>query len=45
MDSAIVLQSLTNASSQDPSVLKTAEEQLKSLEIHPGFFSVLLVRC
>ena len=43
MDVAVVLQALTNACSQDPSVLKTAEEQLKSLETQPGFYNVLLV--
>jgi hypothetical protein len=43
MDGAVVLQALTNACSQDPSVLKTAEEQLKSLETQPGFYNVLLV--
>ena len=43
MDVAIILEALTNACSQDPSVLKAAEEQLKCLETQPGFYSVLLV--
>ncbi|XP_026526316.1 importin-11 [Notechis scutatus] len=40
--SNIVLQVLTQATSQDTSVLKPAEEQLKQWETQPGFYSVLL---
>ncbi|XP_007424255.1 importin-11 isoform X1 [Python bivittatus] len=40
--SSIVLQVLTQATSQDTSVLKPAEEQLKQWETQPGFYSVLL---
>ncbi|NWX45623.1 IPO11 protein, partial [Steatornis caripensis] len=40
--STIVLQVLTQATSQDTAVLKPAEEQLKQWETHPGFYSVLL---
>ncbi|XP_053304003.1 importin-11 [Spea bombifrons] len=40
--SSIVLQVLTQASSQDSTVLKPAEEQLKQWETQPGFYSVLL---
>ena len=43
MDGSVVLQALANACSQDPSVLKTAEEQLKCLETRPGFYNLLLV--
>ncbi|XP_034026426.1 importin-11 [Thalassophryne amazonica] len=44
MDSAssVVLQALTQATSQDTSVLKPAEEQLRQWETQPGFYSVLL---
>lgn len=42
--STVVLQVLTQATSQDTSVLKPAEEQLKQWETQPGFYSVLLVR-
>lgn len=47
MDSAssVVLQALTQATSQDTAVLKPAEEQLRQWETQPGFYSVLLVRC
>lgn len=47
MDSAssVVLQTLTQATSQDTTVLKPAEEQLRQWETQPGFYSVLLVRC
>ncbi|KAK1174337.1 importin-11 isoform X1 [Acipenser oxyrinchus oxyrinchus] len=40
--STIVLQALTQATSQDTAVLKPAEEQLKQWETQPGFYSVLL---
>ncbi|KAK2514619.1 Ipo11 [Columba livia] len=40
--SSIVLQVLTQATSQDTAVLKPAEEQLKQWETQPGFYSVLL---
>ncbi|MBN3312396.1 IPO11 protein, partial [Atractosteus spatula] len=40
--SSVVLQALTQATSQDTSVLKPAEEQLKQWETQPGFYSVLL---
>uniref|UniRef100_A0A663N6B9 Importin-11 n=1 Tax=Athene cunicularia TaxID=194338 RepID=A0A663N6B9_ATHCN len=40
--SSIVLQVLTQATSQDTTVLKPAEEQLKQWETQPGFYSVLL---
>ncbi|XP_010789979.1 importin-11-like [Notothenia coriiceps] len=44
MDSAssVVLQALTQATSQDTSELKPAEEQLRQWETQPGFYSVLL---
>ncbi|XP_047197226.1 importin-11 [Hippoglossus stenolepis] len=44
MDSAssVVLQALTQATSQDTSVLKPVEEQLRQWETQPGFYSVLL---
>uniref|UniRef100_A0A8C5N3U4 Importin-11 n=1 Tax=Gouania willdenowi TaxID=441366 RepID=A0A8C5N3U4_GOUWI len=44
MDSArsVVLQTLTQATSQDTAVLKPAEEQLRQWETQPGFYSVLL---
>ncbi|KAF4803085.1 importin-11 isoform X2 [Turdus rufiventris] len=41
--STVVLQVLTQATSQDTSVLKPAEEQLKQWETQPGFYSVLLL--
>lgn len=46
VDSAnsVVLQALTQATSQDTAVLKPAEEQLRQWETQPGFYSVLLVR-
>ncbi|XP_058025657.1 importin-11 isoform X5 [Ahaetulla prasina] len=40
--SNVVLQVLTQATSQDTSVLKPAEEQLKQWETQPGFYSILL---
>ncbi|XP_033020567.1 importin-11 isoform X1 [Lacerta agilis] len=40
--SSVVLQVLTQATSQDTVVLKPAEEQLKQWETQPGFYSVLL---
>ncbi|KAM5193189.1 importin-11 isoform 1-T2 [Mantella aurantiaca] len=40
--STVVLQVLAQAASQDSSVLKPAEEQLKQWETQPGFYSVLL---
>ncbi|XP_048394133.1 importin-11 isoform X1 [Stegostoma tigrinum] len=40
--SVVVLQTLTQASSQDTAVLKPAEEQLKQWETQPGFYSALL---
>ncbi|XP_043919759.1 importin-11 [Protopterus annectens] len=40
--SSLVIQALTQATSQDTTVLKPAEEQLKQWEIQPGFYSVLL---
>uniref|UniRef100_A0A8C9TWZ9 Importin-11 n=1 Tax=Scleropages formosus TaxID=113540 RepID=A0A8C9TWZ9_SCLFO len=40
--SSVVLQALTQATSQDTAVLKPAEEQLKQWETQPGFYSVLL---
>ena len=43
--STVVLQVLTQATSQDTTVLKPAEEQLKQWETQPGFYSVLLVSC
>lgn len=42
--SSLVLQALTQATSQDTAVLKPAEEQLRQWETQPGFYSVLLVR-
>ncbi|XP_068614085.1 importin-11-like [Brachionichthys hirsutus] len=40
--SSVVLQTLTQAASQDTAVLKPAEEQLRQWETQPGFYSVLL---
>lgn len=40
--STVVLQALTQATSQDTAVLKPAEEQLRQWETQPGFYSVLL---
>ncbi|KAJ7335927.1 hypothetical protein JRQ81_013868 [Phrynocephalus forsythii] len=40
--SSVVLQVLTQATSQNTAVLKPAEEQLKQWETQPGFYSVLL---
>uniref|UniRef100_A0A671SYX0 Importin-11 n=1 Tax=Sinocyclocheilus anshuiensis TaxID=1608454 RepID=A0A671SYX0_9TELE len=40
--SSVVLQALTQATSQDTAVLKPAEEQLRQWETEPGFYSVLL---
>ncbi|XP_006876255.1 PREDICTED: importin-11 [Chrysochloris asiatica] len=40
--STVVLRVLTQATSQDTTVLKPAEEQLKQWETQPGFYSVLL---
>uniref|UniRef100_A0A8C1WHS2 Importin 11 n=1 Tax=Cyprinus carpio TaxID=7962 RepID=A0A8C1WHS2_CYPCA len=42
--SSVVLQALTQATSQDTAVLKPVEEQLRQWETQPGFCSVLLVR-
>ena len=42
--SSVVLQTLTQATSQDAAGLKPAEEQLKQWETQPGFYSVLLVQ-
>lgn len=44
MDSAssVVLQALSQATSQDTAALKPAEEQLRQWETQPGFYSVLL---
>ncbi|XP_793829.2 importin-11 isoform X2 [Strongylocentrotus purpuratus] len=36
-----VLEVLTRATSQDPSILKPAEQQLKQWEAQPGFYSIL----
>jgi hypothetical protein len=41
--SAVVLDALYRACSQDASVLKPAEEQLKQWETQPGFYSILAV--
>ena len=43
MASTVVLQALTNACSQDPTLLKTAEDELKSWETQPGFYTTLMV--
>uniref|UniRef100_UPI00398E986B importin-11 isoform X2 n=1 Tax=Pristiophorus japonicus TaxID=55135 RepID=UPI00398E986B len=40
--STVVLQTLTQATSQDTAVLKPAEERLKQWETQPGFYSALL---
>uniref|UniRef100_A0A8C1LFL2 Uncharacterized protein n=1 Tax=Cyprinus carpio TaxID=7962 RepID=A0A8C1LFL2_CYPCA len=42
--SSVVLQALTQATSQDTAVLKPVEEQLRQWETQPGFCSVLLYR-
>ena len=41
---AAVLQALQCACSQDPSVLKVGEQQLKAWETEKGFYSTLAVR-
>ena len=38
-----VLELLSRAGSQDATVLKPAEQQLKDLETRPGFYSILYV--
>lgn len=40
----LVYETLLQASSQHPDVLKPAEQKLKEWEIEPGFYSVLFVR-
>lgn len=40
--STVVLQALTQATSQDTAILKPAEERLKQWETQPGFYSALL---
>lgn len=40
---ALVLDTLSQASSQDVAVLKPAEKKLQDWEIEPGFYTVLLV--
>ena len=44
MSEAAVLQALQCACSQDPSVLKIGEHQLKAWETEKGFYSTLAVR-
>ena len=44
MSEAAVLQALQCACSQDPSVLKIGEQQLKAWETEKGFYSTLAVR-
>lgn len=41
--SAAVIEALDRVCSQDASVLKPAEAQLKQWEAHPGFYNVLTV--
>uniref|UniRef100_A0A8C2H5R6 Uncharacterized protein n=1 Tax=Cyprinus carpio TaxID=7962 RepID=A0A8C2H5R6_CYPCA len=41
---SVVLQALTQATSQDTAVLKPVEEQLRQWETQPGFCSVLLIK-
>ena len=40
----VVLETLTKATSQEASILKPAEKQLKGWETHPGFYSTLQVK-
>lgn len=40
---SVVLDVLHRASSQDPQVLKPAEEKLREWETEPGFYSILYV--
>ena len=40
---AVLIDLLQRASSQDPSILKPAEEQLRQFENQDGFYSSLLV--
>lgn len=40
----LVYETLLQASSQHPDMLKPAEQKLKEWEIEPGFYSVLFVR-
>lgn len=39
--SVAVLETLQNACSQDPYILKPAEKQLQEWEVHPGFYTIL----
>lgn len=39
----IVIEALQRASSQNPDILKPAEEKLREWETQPGFYSTLLV--
>lgn len=40
----MVYETLLQASSQHPDMLKPAEQKLKEWEVEPGFYSVLFVR-
>lgn len=40
----LVYETLSQASSQHPDMLKPAEQKLKEWEVEPGFYSVLFVR-
>jgi len=40
----LVYETLLQASSQHPDMLKPAEQKLKEWEVEPGFYSVLFVR-
>lgn len=40
----LVYETLMQASSQHPDMLKPAEQKLKEWEVVPGFYSVLFVR-
>lgn len=40
----LVYETLMQASSQHPDMLKPAEQKLKEWEVEPGFYSVLFVR-
>eukprot|EP00058_Branchiostoma_floridae_P024325 XP_002609815.1 hypothetical protein BRAFLDRAFT_114481 [Branchiostoma floridae] len=40
--SSVVLETLTKATSQDQTILKPAEQQLKQWETQPGFYSILV---
>ena len=41
--SSMVLETLRQATNQNPDILKPAQQKLRDWEIEPGFYSLLLV--